>query len=81
MDLHSGRSTLDFEMLAGLLPEQREAVLKANTANEVLALGGSDLAGQIARLAQSKAQDIVGDGTQVDVLVVDRGGKIVGESG
>ena len=26
MDLHSGRSTVDFEMLADLLPAQREAV-------------------------------------------------------
>ena len=81
MDLHSGRSTVDFEMLAALLSEQRDAVLSANTANEVLALGGPILARQIAELARSRAQDIVGEATRVDVLVVDRAGAIVGESG
>lgn len=80
MDLHSGRSTVDFEMLAGLLPEKHEDVLAANTANEVLTLGGPDLAATIAELARRKAQEIAGDATRVDVLVVDRSGSIVGES-
>jgi cobalt-precorrin-5B (C1)-methyltransferase len=81
MDLHSARSQVDFEMLAGLLPEQRETVLTANTANEVLSLGGASLAAQIARLAREQAQAMVGEGVGVDVLVVDRSGTIVGESG
>jgi cobalt-precorrin-5B (C1)-methyltransferase len=81
MDLHSGRSTVDFETLAALLPDRREAVLAANTANEVLALGGPELAAKVALLARDKAQAMVGDGVRVDVLVVDRGGAIVGESG
>lgn len=81
MDLHSGRSQVDFETLAALLPTQRDAVLSANTANEVLAIGGPTLATQIATLARDKAQAIVGDATRVDVLVVDRTGAIVGESG
>jgi cobalt-precorrin-5B (C1)-methyltransferase len=81
MDLHSARSQVDFEMLAGLLPEQREAVLAANTANEVLALGRAPLAAQIARLAREQAQAMVGEGVRVDVLAVDRSGTIVGESG
>jgi cobalt-precorrin-5B (C1)-methyltransferase len=80
MDMHSGRSTVDFEMLAGLLPEKREAVLGANTANEVLAMGGAALAQEVAALARAQAQKIVGDATRVDILVVDRAGAIVGES-
>jgi cobalt-precorrin-5B (C1)-methyltransferase len=81
MDLHSGRSTVDFELLATLLPEQREAVLGANTANEVLALGGPLLAAKVALMARDRAQALVGAGVRVDVLVVDRTGVIVGESG
>ena len=81
MDLHSGRSQVDFEMLAGLLPEQRDAVLAANTANEVLGLGGPPLAAAIATLARARAQELVRDGARIDVLVVDRGGTIVAESG
>jgi cobalt-precorrin-5B (C1)-methyltransferase len=81
MDLHSGRSTVDFEMLANLLPERRETVLTANTANEVLALGGPSLATNIASLARERAQAMLGGAARVDVLVVDRNGVIVGESG
>lgn len=81
MDLHSGRSTVDFEMLADLFPARRDEVLAANTANEVLAMGGPALAAKVAVLARDQAQALVGDGARVDVLVVDRSGTIVGESG
>jgi cobalt-precorrin-5B (C1)-methyltransferase len=82
MDLHSSRGTVDFAMLAELLPEApRERVLAANTANEVLALGGPALAVQVALRARAVAQALVGDGARVDVLVIDRAGQIVGESG
>ena len=81
MDLHSGRSQVDFEMLADLLPDQRAAVLAANTANEVLGLGGPGLAAAIAGMARQRAQQLVGEDVRVDVLVVDRNGVIVGESG
>ena len=50
----------------------------------VLILGGTGearaLADAVARMARDSAQRIVGDGTRVDVLVVDRAGAIVGES-
>ncbi len=81
MDLHSGRSQVDFEMLADLLPDQRAAVLAANTANEVLGRGGPGLAAAIAGMARQRAQQLVGEDVRVDVLVVDRNGVIVGESG
>jgi cobalt-precorrin-5B (C1)-methyltransferase len=81
MDLHSGRSTVDFAFLATLLPAHREAVLAANTANEVLGMGGLALAEAVARLARDQAQAMLGDRTRADVLVVDRNGVIMGESG
>jgi cobalt-precorrin-5B (C1)-methyltransferase len=82
MDLHSARGSVDFEMLAGLLPEElRERAREANTANEVLGLGGTALASEVARVARERAQEMVGDAARVAVLVVDRAGVIVGESG
>jgi cobalt-precorrin-5B (C1)-methyltransferase len=82
MDLHSARGAVDFEVLAELLPEElRERARGANTANEVLGIGGTALADEVARLARERAQAIVGDAARVDVLVVDRAGTIVGESG
>jgi cobalt-precorrin-5B (C1)-methyltransferase len=82
MDLHSGRGTVDMAVLVALLPEElRERADGANTANELLGLGGAALADAVARMARDSAQRIVGDGTRVDVLVVDRAGAIVGESG
>lgn len=82
MDLHSGRSQVDMEALAALLPaEVIQRARGANTANEVLGLGGPRVASAIARLARDKAQAVVGEATRVDILVVDRDGQIVGESG
>ena len=81
MDLHSGRSQVEMEALAALLPAGLvEAARTANTANEVLGLGGAPLAHMIAQLARDKAQAVVGDATRVDILVVDRSGQIVAES-
>lgn len=82
MDLHSARGTVDMAMLVALLPDDlRAQATGANTANELLALGGKSLADAVARMARDAAQRIVGDATRVDVLVVDRSGAIVGESG
>ena len=82
MDLHSARSTVDPARLAGLLDEELRSQSQAlDTAAQFLALGGSALADAIAREARAVAQAMVGDGTLVDILVVDRSGTIVGESG
>ncbi len=82
MDLHSARGTVDLEALAALLPEGLRARARgANTANEVLALGGTAIAVAVATRARDRAQAMVGDAALVDVLVVDRAGTIVGESG
>ena len=90
MDLHSGRSSVDLELLATLLAElgaDSELVVlagSANTASEVLGLAsaaGLDLAGAIAARARAEAQRMVGEASTVSVLVVDRAGQIVAEAG
>lgn len=82
MDLHSARGTVDLADLALLVPEERRAAAgSAATANEMLAIGGASLANAVAARARETAQRLVGDAVRVDVLVVDRGGTIVGESG
>jgi cobalt-precorrin-5B (C1)-methyltransferase len=78
MDLHSGRSQVDFQWLADRVPVAlREQVLKANTALEVLELCGSDLAQVVVIEAQAQARDVVGTATALDVIIVDRLGKII----
>ncbi len=52
MDLHSGRSQVDFAWLAKRVsPMDREAVLQANSALEVLEISGEALAQRVAREA------------------------------
>jgi hypothetical protein len=73
---------VDLAALAALLPADLvERARGANTASEVLGLGGPTLADAVARLACERAQAMVGAAARIDVLVVDRSGQIVGESG
>jgi cobalt-precorrin-5B (C1)-methyltransferase len=82
MDLHSARGSVDLDGLAALCPpELRDRVQTANTAAEALSFAGPPLAAAVAARARAAAQAIVGDATRVDVLVTDRAGHIVGESG
>jgi cobalt-precorrin-5B (C1)-methyltransferase len=87
MDLHSSRSTVDFDALADLLAglgaplATIAAARHANTAMEVLNLAaGLPLASAVAARARDAAQRLVGDLTRIDVLVTDRAGAIVGEA-
>ncbi|SKA28250.1 cobalt-precorrin-5B (C(1))-methyltransferase [Consotaella salsifontis] len=89
MDLHSGRSQVDFAFLAGLIrniDEEAgtllgERVLAANTALEVLTLArshGLDLASAVARAAQAVARDKLAPvPIEVEVVVTDRGGDLL----
>ncbi|MEO6607800.1 MAG: cobalt-precorrin-5B (C(1))-methyltransferase [Aestuariivirga sp.] len=82
MDLHSGRSQVDFEWLATRVDEKhRAATLKANSALEVLELAGPTLAQKIAEQALASVRDILG-GSDIssDVMVIDRAGKIIGHA-
>lgn len=87
MDLHSRRSQVDFETLAGDLAElgATETLIaeaqKANTASQVLALAeaaGLALGDHVAEGARRMAQARLPDGCRVEVLVFDRGGRQVG---
>ncbi|WP_102961115.1 cobalt-precorrin-5B (C(1))-methyltransferase [Mangrovicella endophytica] len=93
MDLHSGRSQVDFAFLDALalhLQPKRSsalgaAILSANTAKAALELAareGIDLAAGVAIEAQRAAADVLrGAAVAVDVVVVDRGGAVIARAG
>ncbi|MEP0510879.1 MAG: cobalt-precorrin-5B (C(1))-methyltransferase [Aurantimonas coralicida] len=93
MDLHSGRSQVDFAFLAGLAETTapgrgaalRETILGANTAKAVLDLCASqniDLAAAIAVRAQGSAATILrGAPVTPHIIVVDRAGGVVARTG
>jgi cobalt-precorrin-5B (C1)-methyltransferase len=81
MDLHSGRSQVDFQWLAERVdPSLRNRVLQANTALEVLDLAGEGLAQRVAQEALAHVRLVLDGSAQADVMVVDRGGKIIGHA-
>ena len=89
LDLHSGRSQVDFDWLAERLAEEgAEADLiaqakAANTAKQVFELAaqaGLPLADKIARLAQATAAGVAAAETAVEVLIFDRDGQLIGRS-
>ena len=88
LDLHSGRSQVDFEWLAGHGerlgggPAVAEAVRGANTAMEVLGIAethGLRLADAVAGAARETALGVLsGAPVAIEVLVFDRAGGLVG---
>jgi cobalt-precorrin-5B (C1)-methyltransferase len=88
LDLHSGRSQVDFGSLAaraaaaGAEPDLVERVRGANTALEALGhcqAAGLPLGDLIAAAARATALDVLrGAPVAVDVLVIDRAGSVVG---
>jgi cobalt-precorrin-5B (C1)-methyltransferase len=88
MDLHSSRSQVDFDRLAAWLMDLGAAettaatARKANTAAEVLEIAGSlPLADLVARRAREAALAMLAGGIDLDVLVIDRAGRIIGSAG
>ena len=90
MDLHSGRSEVNFEKLANLMadlgaPEDIVKTTKsANTAMQVLDLardGGLPLADCIAARARETAMATLSGGAMVEVIIFDRQGNLVGRAG
>jgi cobalt-precorrin-5B (C1)-methyltransferase len=79
MDLHSGRSQVDFEWLAQFAPENLHAQIRvANTALQVLELVGNSLAKRVAAEAQREVTHTLRDsGIMADVIIVDRHGAII----
>jgi cobalt-precorrin-5B (C1)-methyltransferase len=78
MDLHSGRSQVDFAWLATRAPEAMRAdVLAANTAQQVLEMVGLSLAEKIAEEALLHVSRVLESKSVADVIVIDRQGKII----
>jgi len=86
MDLHSGRSQVDFNWLAERaieagIEDAADSIRAANTAAHAREIGlehGIDLAPAIARHAQQQASKILrGGSTLVDIMVIDRQGNII----
>ncbi len=89
LDLHSGRSQVDFDHLAGLAaglgaePELRDAIAGAETALWALELAQAaalPLADAVAGEARRVASDLAAPETEVEVLIFDRKGRMCGRS-
>lgn len=91
LDLHSRRGEVSFEWLAdrvtdgGGSQQLAGAIRCANSAAEaqsIAATAGFDLAGAVAACALETAKKALGDApVAVDIIVVDRSGKIIGRAG
>ncbi|MBL8895678.1 MAG: cobalt-precorrin-5B (C(1))-methyltransferase [Rhizobiales bacterium] len=82
MDLHSGRSQVDFAWLAQHVPANlSQSVLAANTAQQVIDLcreRGIDVARVVAQAARIKSLDVLrGAPVVLDILIADRQGQII----
>jgi len=79
MDLHSGRSQVDFAALAALAGN--EAVSGANTALEAFEMAGAPLADAVAKGAKAQAEEIVRGTVAIEVIVIDRAGAVLAQTG
>ncbi len=78
VDLHSGRSQVDFGQLADWAGDRR--LENANTALEAYEIAGQPLADRIAREAVARAREMFAGGSApaaLDVVVIDRKGTII----
>jgi len=89
LDLHSGRSQVDFDLLAEILQELgADTTLvndarNANTAKQVLdaaSAAGLPLADAVAARARDVALGILNGQTEIEVLVFDRAGQAAGKA-
>jgi len=77
VDLHSSRCQVDF---AALNEMTQADVLGANTALEAVEIAGNTLAQAVAVQAQARVlEQLRGAVTQVDIVVIDRAGAILGQ--
>jgi len=79
VDLHSARSQVDLAALAQALG--RAEVAGCNTALEAYEKTGKDMADYVAHTARERAQELVGPQVAVDLVVTDRQGRILAQSG
>jgi cobalt-precorrin-5B (C1)-methyltransferase len=91
MDLHSGRSQVDFDWLAARLlalgggDESASQMRRANTAMEAEAMARAislPLADDVARGAREAGIAMLrGADVALDIVVVDRSGRVIGHAG
>ncbi|MCF2872853.1 cobalt-precorrin-5B (C(1))-methyltransferase [Octadecabacter sp. G9-8] len=79
VDLHSGRSQVDFEGLASWAGDPR--IAQANTALEAFEIAGPPLAKRIAQEALAQAQIQFGAAApMIDIVMIDRAGTIIAQA-
>ncbi|MDU8926433.1 cobalt-precorrin-5B (C(1))-methyltransferase [Alisedimentitalea sp. MJ-SS2] len=78
-DLHSKRSQVDFDALAGMVGV--DGVARANTALEAFEIVGAPLAAKVAEAALTQVQARFGGEMRFDIVVIDRDGKIIARAG
>ncbi|MEC8292368.1 MAG: cobalt-precorrin-5B (C(1))-methyltransferase [Pseudomonadota bacterium] len=74
-DLHSGRSQVDFDLLADWLGDER--LQECNTALQAYEIIGKDMADMVAQKALVEVRKMLPDGVESDVVVIDRAGKLL----
>jgi len=88
LDLHSGRSQVDFDWLGALVAEvggdarlvaEAEGANTANQVREMAARAGLPLADRIAELARLTAIEVAGAGIVIEVVIFDRDGELIGK--
>jgi len=80
IDLHSGRSQVDFAALAQMAGKPE--ITDANTALEAYQIAGAPLADRVAQAALAQLNARFGDaGIAYDVVVIDRKGTIIAQAG
>ena len=79
MDLHSGRSQVDFAALAALCGDAR--VADANTALQAYQIAGKSVAQAVADQALAVVQAGFGGKMTFDIVVIDRAGTVLARAG
>ena len=79
MDLHSGRSQVDFDALAALAGV--EGVADANTALAAYEMAGAPLAEAVAKRAKAQAEAVMRGTVALEVIVIDRAGAVLARTG
>lgn len=78
IDLHSGRSQVDFVALGEMMGDPR--LVAANTALEAYEIAGEALANRVAGLALGAVRVRLPE-VEIDVVIIDRAGEIIARAG
>jgi len=79
VDLHSGRSQVDFATLAKMMDDKR--LMNVNTALEAFEIAGKPMADMVASIALRTVRDVLRDAEViVDIIIIDRAGNIIAKA-